>query len=140
MRVPFVSHLSLCLAIASCVAGCGTGDRQFESLRSRFVLAEEPKGAVGIAEVPEHLDPGQEVVVVGRIANGEFDPWAKDQAAFVISEAPLAADGHTHAAGHDPASCPFCRRRAEKASATALVQFHDEHGVVLPIDATSCLA
>jgi hypothetical protein len=124
--------------MAAAFVGCESEDPRVPALRGKFLLAEEPAGAVGIADSSKDKEP-HEVVVVGRVKAGEFDPWAKDQAAFIISEA--LADDHAHSddPNHDAANCPFCRRRAERANATALVQFHDENGQLVPIDARKLL-
>ena len=79
------------------------------------------------------------VRTLARQLSGDFTPWADGKAAFVISEATLPADDHAHADGHDPATCPFCRRRAEKANVKALVQFCDDKGEPLAIDARKLL-
>ena len=132
--------LPVLLAVVSTVAGCGSGDARMRALRDQFVLAEEPSGAVGIADSRDSVDTPQDVVVIGRIRGGDFNPWADGQASFVICEALPETDGHAHADGHDPASCPFCKRRAEKANATtALVQFCDDAGKPLAIDARDLL-
>lgn len=124
--------------------GCQKQDARVAELRKQFVLAEEPAGASSIeaalvkAEESEQSDLG-EVVLVGRIGAGEFDPWAEGQASFLMSEATPESD-HAATPGHDPATCPFCRRRAEKAASfTALVQFRNEQGEIVPIDARELL-
>jgi len=119
------------------LVGCDATDPKTLELRNRLVLTEEPAGAMSIAESREKLAANPEVVVVGRIQSGEVDPWAKGQAAFMLSED--LGDAHAKTSGHDPANCPFCRRRAEKGNTTALVQFRDETGKPLAIDARELL-
>jgi len=120
-------------------SGCGQGDARVASLRKQLVLADEPAGATSIADSLGKIESQPDVVVVGRIGAGEFEPWADGQAAFLLTEA-LPDSSHVSTPGHDPATCPFCRRRAEKAaSITALVQFRDDQGAVLPIDARELL-
>lgn len=135
--------LSLMPLVASFALGCGSIaeplDPQTQSLRGQFVLAEEPAEPLTIAESQEKIAEQPEVVVVGRIDASTFDPWAKGQAAFVISEAPKDGAGHADRPGHDAANCPFCKRRAAKQDATALIQLRDEQGEVLPIDARKLL-
>jgi hypothetical protein len=126
-------------ALLAVVSGCNRGNAELETLRNRLVLVDEPLGATTIADSRDKIDAEQEVVVVGKIGAGEIQPWADGQAAFLISEVP-ADNAHASSPGHDPATCPFCRRRAEKAaSVTALVQFRDEKGELLPIDARELL-
>ncbi len=141
--------VSLLLGVAI-VSGCGQADSQVSSLRKQLMLVEEPAGASSIADSRDALAPkeaseetaeeslDQDVVVVGRIGAGEYEPWAEGQASFLLSEA-LPETDHASTPGHDPATCPFCRRRAQKANATALVQFRDKKGDVLPIDARKLL-
>jgi hypothetical protein len=132
--------------LAACLSavGCQQQDARTAELRSKYVLAQEPAGAESIETALEKAKQSQsedlgEVVLVGRIGAGEFDPWAAGQASFLMSEAIPETD-HADAPGHDPANCPFCRRRAEKAASfTALVQFHDDQGEVVPIDARQLL-
>ncbi len=137
--VSVIALLTLALTL-----GCQRQDGRVAELRKQLVLAEEPAGARSIesaleeAQASEAEDLG-EVVLVGRIGAGEFEPWAEGQAAFLMSEA-VPETEHAATPGHDPANCPFCRRRAEKAASfTALVQFRDERGEVLSIDARQLL-
>ncbi|MEX2114943.1 MAG: hypothetical protein WD845_17250 [Pirellulales bacterium] len=140
MRCILVRSLLPALAVlAASLTGCTAHDARTEALRKQFVLVEEPPGAATIADSREQAAADDNVVVVGRISGGEVEPWADGQAAFMIAEALPADDGHADAAGHDPTTCPFCRRRAEKANATALVQFNDEQGKLLAIDARKLL-
>ncbi len=130
--------LMFVVAAVALASGCGTAnDPRTSALRQKFLATEEPAGAITIAESQQKLEPDGQVVAVGRIGASGIDPWAKGEAAFVISEAPEG--GHADQPGHDAANCPFCKRRAAKADATALVQFQDEQGNVLPIDARQLL-
>jgi hypothetical protein len=132
--------LALVASLLAASQGCGNApDPQTLALRQRFVQTDEPAGALTIAEAREKLGGGGEVSAVGRIGAPGIDPWAKGQAAFVISELLAPPSGHGDSPGHDAANCPFCKRRAAKADATALVQFRDEQGNVLPVDARKLL-
>jgi hypothetical protein len=135
----YVSNFWSMAVLLLAVAGCTAADPRTEALRQKFVLAEEPSDAKTIADSRAQVGEQPQVVVVGRISGGEVEPWADGQAAFMIAEALPADDGHANAAGHDPTTCPFCRRRAEKANATALVQFLGEDGKLLDIDARKLL-
>jgi len=131
------------LVLLAVVSGCNKGDERVSSLRRQLLLADEPSGAASIADVRDGMtvdtQPDQDVLIVGRIGAGEFEPWADGQASFLMAEA-LPGSDHAATPGHDPANCPFCRRRAEKAgNATALVQFRDANGEVFPIDARKLL-
>jgi hypothetical protein len=72
----------------------------------------------------------ESVVVVGRIFAGDMEPWDTGKASFLIAELP----DEGHGEGHDADNCPFCKRKAAKAP-TAIVQFVDAAGQVIPIDA-----
>src|SRR5690348_12755919 len=105
------------LSVVSFNLGCSSAatDPKVVKLRGQYVLPDEPADARTIAESQEAVGSGGDVVVVGRIEASTIDPWAKDQAAFVLSEAPLDATSHGDRPGHDAANCPFCKRRAAKA-------------------------
>ncbi len=140
MRHAAWSFWPLAAVLVAALAGCtSSNDPHTAALREKFLLPDEPPGAATIADSREKAAADADVVVVGRISGGEVEPWAEGEAAFMIAEALPDDDGHSHAEGHDPATCPFCRRRAEKANATALVQFNDEQGKLLPIDARKLL-
>ncbi len=134
MAAPFRCTIVLILlAAAAGLAGCGLfGDGELAAQRARLLLAEEPAGAVSIEEAREQLAENDRVVLVGRIGAGADNPFVNGSAEFLLSE--IVAGGHDHAPGHDADDCPFCRRAAAEAP-TALVQFLDEQGEVLPIDA-----
>jgi hypothetical protein len=124
---------------------------------------EEAAQAEHAGEEPEHADedhehehasldanaepkiPEMDVVLVGTVggvanpsaqAQPDF-PFAKDQALFFLSDPEAAAEfaehGHHHAPGEE---CAFCAAHAADAAALlAVVQFNDENGKVLSVDA-----
>jgi hypothetical protein len=102
----------------------------------RFIARAEPAGASSIAKAKAAVAEQQrgEVVLVGQILSGQFDPFEADKATFVLTE--LSEDGH--GAGHDATNCPFCKRRAAKA-AKVVVQCTDDEGEILPIGAQQLL-
>jgi len=132
------------LAACALAVGCQQQDARVLELRKQYLLSQEPSGASSIEATLKKAKDAQledvgEVVLVGRIGAGEFEPWAPGQASFLMSEA-LPETDHAATPGHDPANCPFCRRRAEKAASfTALVQFRDDKGEIVPIDARELL-
>ncbi|REK17414.1 MAG: hypothetical protein DWQ37_06395 [Planctomycetota bacterium] len=124
-------HLLLLCVMAAAVVGCSE-DSQVLSLRNRFVLKDEPPGAIAVSQATAETDDSGEVVVVGRIRADSFEPWADGMAAFVLSEALPDHGG----AGHDAANCPFCKRRMkESADSLITVQFRGDDGQIIPIDA-----
>lgn len=101
--------------------------------REKLVLAEEPAGALPLAEAKARLglDP-RPVVVVGRIGAKGIDPFLEGKASFSLIEIP--ADDHAAKPGHDPDDCPFCKKRQANATMAA-VQFLGPDGKPIPIDA-----
>lgn len=141
------------------MVGCSktTIDPQLAAeLRAKYVLSAEPADATGVLDLREVLKDPQDVVLIGQIG-GIDNPWTRGQASFVITDPSLAAiveDDHDHkdhkdhkvgekeahkhdhnAPGHDPATCPFCSKGYDPTKALALVQFVDDAGKVLPVDA-----
>jgi hypothetical protein len=132
-----VTHLGkFCLIFAAALltmaAGCGKSavDPSVVKHREQLILKEEPSGALGILDARETIASPAEVTLVGRIG-GTDSPWTLGQASFVMADPSVASDSHEHC-GDD---CPFCKHKSDGQDALALVQFHDQHGNVLPVDA-----
>jgi len=127
-----------CLAILAVLglfaaAGCGTGrEADVAAKRDLYLRTEEPAGATSFIDARLTLAEKPAVVLVGRIAAGDQDPFVEGQAAFTVTD---AFGDHGSDGGHDPANCPFCKRRASQPTSKAIVQFLDEQGKVVPIDA-----
>jgi hypothetical protein len=107
-------------------ASVGEGVLPADDIADTKVAEETP-----VAEMPAGRD---QVSVVGRIFAGELEPWDPGKAAFLIAELP----DEGHGEGHDADNCPFCKRKAARAP-TAMVQFLDDSGTVIPIDARKLL-
>lgn len=116
-----------------CGSASGDADPATVAHRTRFLLTSEPAGALSIAEAETKLESSPEVVLIGQIGAGDHEPWEPGKASFVVSELP--GGGHGDAPGHDAANCPFCKKRGATKTTLAIVQFLDERGDVLPIDA-----
>lgn len=117
----------------SVLAGCGSGnDAAVAAKRSQYLRAEEPAGATSFIDARLTLAEKPAVVLVGRISAGDQEPFVDGQAAFTVTD---AFGDHGSDDGHDPANCPFCKRRASQPTSKAIVQFLDEQGKVVPIDA-----
>ncbi|MEM9826279.1 MAG: hypothetical protein AAF958_06805 [Planctomycetota bacterium] len=116
-----VCSLTACLLVA--VAGCGVDDP-----------GTPIPGAASITEAVEALTlmpPGSEpdsVQLRGRIGANSLEPFERDRAAFMLSE--IIEDPNA-GEGHDPSTCPFCKRRAEKAP-KAYVVLLDDSGQPIP--------
>ena len=119
--------------------GSSAADPQIVELRGRYFLNEAPIVAVAISDAKKALETAPTVVLMGRIGAGKHDPWEKGKATFVISEASTEKSGHASAPDHDADNCPFCKRRASATESTAIVQFVDDQGEVLPVDARQLL-
>ena len=125
------SPLVLFMVLLTALVGCGTGNSQFISQRAKYVLDEEPSGAIGVLDLRENIVGQQEVLLVGQIG-GIVDPWSRGQASFVITDPIATIDGEGHP---ESCGCPFCKEATDQTEGLALVQFIDAHGSVLQMDA-----
>ena len=125
---------TVCTLVLLALAGCGTRDTTLMVHRATYVLEHEPQGAVGILDLRESLSGDEEeedVIVIGQIG-GIAEPWMRGQASFVIADPIALIEDEDHPEACD---CPFCREVTDETEGLALVQFMDDHGSVLPIDA-----
>jgi hypothetical protein len=97
-----------------------------------LVLAEEPAGAVGLAQARGKLglEP-KPVIIAGRIGGKGTEPFLDGKASFSLMEIP--ADDHASKPGHDADNCPFCKKRQANATMAA-VQFLGADGKPIPVD------
>lgn len=124
-----------CVALAA-LSGCSDGaSPEVRALRSKFLTKSEPTQPAAFSEVRQELDPTKPVVIVGRIGVPDQEPWVTGRAAFTVRDATDEKPGGHGGKNHDPATCPFCKRKASQPEAMAIVQFLDERGEVLGIDA-----
>lgn len=130
------------LAVASTVmlaAGAAVSRAEVDvaAVRGSVLLAEEPAGAVSIADAKAKLGPTpQPVVVAGRIGGKGTSPFGKDEATFSMLEIP--ADDHAAKPGHKADDCPFCKKRTAN-SPIAAVSFAGADGRVIALDAQKLL-
>ena len=157
------------LVCAACVSllllgGCAEGPVKADpavvaELRSRYLLGEEPAGAVTPVGWREEQDESadeaeiadREAVLVGRIGGmpNPFTeteaayPWRENEATFFLVDPATAAEFAEHAEeqGDDHAAdCPFCAREAaNKTSSIVAVTFVSSDGKPTPIDARELL-
>lgn len=146
-RLPLLAAGMVCALLSmGCSRAPSASPEEITRLRDQYLLQEEPPGVVTVLDVRDSLADGfSEVAIVGRIGGREV-PWDVGRAAFMITdpsvEDPVAGDpASPHSSGHgpeghDPKNCPFCRKN-EKADSQglAIVQFHDDQGMILPVDA-----
>ena len=98
-----------------------------------LVLAEEPAGALTLAEAKAKLTTTpQPVVIAGRIGARGMEPFLEGKASFSLLEIPT--DDHADKPGHNADDCPFCKKRNAN-SPMAAVQFLGADGKPLPVDA-----
>ncbi len=121
-------------------AGCGddvtTRSPSADTAAVAFLGRSAPDDAVSIAAVVERLagtktdadSDTNECVVQGVIYAGEHDPFQTDSAVFLMSELPDPTHGDGTLDHAD--NCPFCKRRAEKAT-KAMVEFRGDDGELI---------
>lgn len=123
------------LALLLIVPGCGeTIDPELLAIRDRFVKVSSETKETPVSEIRAslksgELKPGTPFKVRVRINAGEFPPFVNGAAKFFVTD----ATGHDGDESHDPHECPFCRRDVK--SMMALVEFRDEAGQLIPVDA-----
>ncbi|MEX2171485.1 MAG: hypothetical protein WD851_19355 [Pirellulales bacterium] len=129
-------------ATAAALVGCGTsGDATSVAPvsvdGSRFLLAEEPDGAVGVIAVRESAKNGDPIVVVGRIG-GASNPWVEGRAAFTLLDASMSVVAN----GEDDADGELCMDdccSGARATCTTLVKVVDVDGRLVAADARQLL-
>lgn len=121
------------LVSAGCNQRSAADPAELKAQRSRFLLTAEPEGAVGVLDARDASPHGGPVVLVGRIG-GTQQPWVLGKAAFVIVDPTCGADvEHSHHGPDD--NCPFCAQKKPQSESLAIVQFHDQRGQLLALDA-----
>lgn len=142
MKIIFCSFVLI--AVASALVGCSTsGDAANVTPASasidgsRFLLAEEPDGAVGVIAARESAKNGDPIVVVGRIG-GAANPWVEGRAAFTLLDASMSVV----AAGEDDEAGEMCMEdccAGARAACTTLVKVVDADGRLIAADARQLL-
>ena len=137
-----VSLLALVSLLSMALTGCGSSssaEMNSQSVTpisidgSKYLLAEEPDGAIGVIETRKTAANGEPIVVVGRIG-GATNPWIEGRAAFMLLDASMmiVADGTESTEGE---ICMDECCATERAGSTTLVKVVDENGKVLAVDA-----
>jgi hypothetical protein len=126
-EIKFPRLLAVGLTALLCL-GCGESiDPEILAARQKVLLATPPPAPQSIAAAKEAAESATPVTLIGRIDAGDFDPFDKQVAAFVLSEVPTA---HEQSEGHDADNCPFCKRRAANAP-KAHVTMVDDTGTAI---------
>ncbi len=102
----------VCLTTIALVGCSDAIDPEILAARQKLVLTAAPESPLSITEAKTTAEESADITLVGRIGAGDIDPFDKQIAAFMLSEAPTA---HEQEKGHDADNCPFCKRRAAKA-------------------------
>lgn len=99
---------------------------------SKYVLADEPDGAVGVIAARGEAQDGDPIVMVGRVG-GATNPWIEGRAAFTLLDASKSMVA-TGSESKDGEICMGDCCATERAACTALVKIVDEGDRVLPVD------
>ena len=137
--------MGLVLAILAGVSGCGrptsgATDPSSEAPaidKSKYVLTEEPDGAVGVIIAREDANDQDDIVLVGRIG-GRKNPWIEGRTAFMVIDASMTvvADGQESGSGQ---LCMDDCCASLRAECTTLVKSVDDQGKPLEIDTRELL-
>ena len=117
------------------MAGCGEAvDPHVLRIREQFLTEkplgpEQPVANIRKALQSGDLKPDTLFTIRVRINAGEVSSFSDGVARFFVTD----ATGHDGDESHDPHECPFCRRDVK--SMMALVEFKDDSGQLLRIDA-----
>ena len=143
-----MTRLSLILTTGLFLVGCAAQESttpvavEHPELGQKFVLPDEPAGAVGIIDyreaLPKDAEPEPaEVTLLGRIGGGN-PTWSKQSASFFVCDPAhaIAADSQ-HVCTSD--NCPFCKARQAEDKSQAIVMLTGEDSRVPPYDARKLL-
>ena len=135
--------ISTCLFVAG-VVGCGTqsstesNQPQANNIdKSKYILSEEPEGAVGVIIAREDAKDQDKIVLVGRIG-GQKNPWIKGRSAFTVIDAAMSVVASGEESGSGQVCLDDCCASL-RADCTTLVKIVDESGKPLAIDARELL-
>ncbi len=104
---------------------------------SKFLLTEEPEGAVGVIAAREEAEDGKPLVMVGRIG-GAANPWIEGRAAFTLLDASM----NVVAVGEDSVEGEICTGdccATERLACTALVKVVNAEGQLIAVDSRQLL-
>jgi len=103
----------------------------------KYLLADEPDGAMGVIEARDSAKDGEPIVVVGRIG-GAANPWIEGRAAFTLLDASMAmvAEGADNEEGE---ICLDDCCAEERGKCTTLVKVVDGDGKLVAADSRQLL-
>ena len=123
---------AICLAA---VVGC-INKSEISAQGQRFMLADEPAGAVGILDYRESKPEPGDVSLIGRVGLEKLK-WSNQSAMFVITDPSEALDPGHHEC-HDE-NCPFCKAKGGGHPSRATVMLIGDNGQVPAIAAKKLL-
>ena len=125
------------------LAGCTSSDESTSIAEnppidsSKYVLQNEPDGAISVTEARENSKDQDDIVMVGRIGGGS-QAFIDNRAAFMVIDASMVVV----ADGEDSSENEICLDdccASELAACTMLVKIVDDQGKPLAIDARTLL-
>ena len=136
-----ITWLTLSLA-AAVPAGCSQTSPPAAQTPSaegaKYLLADEPAGAVPVKEVRGAAKDGDEVVIVGRIG-GSAQPWVEGRAGFLIVDPSFLPCNEKE---DDACPTPWdycCDAKEDLVKGMATVKVVDAGGQTVPADARQLL-
>lgn len=103
---------------------------------SKYLLNEEPDGAVGVIAARESAEDGKPLVMVGCIG-GVANPWIAGRAAFTVLDASMTVVAEGEMA--EGAICTEACCDEERLSCTAMVKVVDAEGQLIAVDSRQLL-
>lgn len=138
-RMIFSKPCALIVSLAAMVTvGCpSVAELDSTTSRVQWLSAEPIDEAGSIADAVEIITGGGDIVSLrGRIGVGDVPAFEPERAAFLMSE---IIDDPNAGSGHDASTCPFCKRKLERAP-KAYVVLVKEDGSDVPRRADELLS
>lgn len=141
-----VEAMGLVLLLLTSISGCGQhavqatstgGDNTASIDKNKYVLGDEPDGAVGVMIAREDFKDQEDIVLVGRIG-GRKNPWIEGRSAFMVIDASMSVVAN----GQETEEGQICMDdccASLRAECTTLVKVVDDQGKPLAIDTRELL-
>jgi hypothetical protein len=126
------------IVLAGCAARVPVPSGEHAALGQKFLLGEEPAGAMGIIDYRESPAAAEtaDVTLVGKIGGGKLT-WSSQSASFLLSDPAHEIAAGDHECHSD--NCPFCKGKQSADQSQAIVMLTGDDGNVPPIDARKLL-
>lgn len=144
--VRYLETIGFMLLLLVGVSGCGQPAAQAISTtstktrpidKSKYILNEEPDGAVGVMIAREDAKDQDDIVLLGRIG-GRKNPWIEGRAAFMVVDAAMTVVADGKNSGASQICMDDCCDQL-RTGCTTLVKIVDDQGKPLAIDARDLL-